>query len=162
MQTFYDRVTQPLRSTIDATVGGNLVNETEDEAYNLTEEMALNNFQQSFERTQPKQVRSKLELDTISMLSYKVVAMSQKLERLNVNSVSSSTPSPSCDICGLVEHLIVYCHVGSPFTEDVTEQVNYVNNYHPKLTNDPLSSTYNPGQRNHPNISYNSNAPLVP
>jgi len=40
--------------------------------------MTLNNFQWSSERTQPKQVGVKLELDAISMLSPKVDAMSQK------------------------------------------------------------------------------------
>ena len=49
------------------------------------------------------------------MFSSKVDVMSQKLECLNVNSVSSSTPSPSCDICGLVEHLTVYYQVDGPF-----------------------------------------------
>jgi len=50
--------------------------------------MALSNFQWSSERTQPKQVEHKLELDAIFMLSSKFNAMSQKLERWNVNSVS--------------------------------------------------------------------------
>ena len=161
MHTFYNGVTQLLRSTIDVAAGGTLINEIEDEAYNLIEEMTLNNFQWSSEKTQPKWVGGKMELDAISMLSSKVNAMSQKLERLNVNSVSSSTPSPSCDICGLVEHLIVYCHVGSPFTEDVSDQVNYVRNYHPRPTNNPFSSPYNLSWRNHLNFSYKSNAPLV-
>jgi len=43
MQTFYNGVTQPLRSTIDAVAGGTLINKIEDEAYNIIEEMALNN-----------------------------------------------------------------------------------------------------------------------
>jgi len=44
MHTFYNVVTQPLRFTIDMVAGGILMNKTEDEAYNLREEMALNNF----------------------------------------------------------------------------------------------------------------------
>ena len=67
------------------------MNKTEDEAYNLIEEIALNNFQQSSERALPKRVGGKLEVDVISMFSSKVDAMSQKLERLNVSSISSST-----------------------------------------------------------------------
>jgi len=35
--------------------------------------------------------------------------MSQKLQYLNVNPMSSSNPSPWCDICGSVDHLIVHC-----------------------------------------------------
>jgi len=42
-----------MRSTIDAAVGGILMNKTEDEAYNLIEEMTLNNYQWSNERSQP-------------------------------------------------------------------------------------------------------------
>jgi len=36
---------------------------TEDEAYNLIEEMSLNNFQWSSELAQPRRVGSKLEVD---------------------------------------------------------------------------------------------------
>ena len=55
------------------------------------------------------------------MLSSKVNAISQKLERLNINSISSSTPSPSCDICESVDHLTVHCQVGSPFAQNVSD-----------------------------------------
>ena len=150
-----------MRSTIDATTEGTLVKKIEDEAYNLIEDMTLNNFQWSRERAQHKRGRDKLELDAISMLSSKANAISQKLERLNVNSVSSSTPSLSYDICGSVDCLTVHCQVGSPFAQDVRDQVNYVNYYHPRPTNDPFSSTYNLGWRNHPNLSYKSNASLM-
>jgi len=49
VQTFYNRVTQPVRSMIDAAAGGTLMSKTEEEAYNLIEEMALNNYQWSNE-----------------------------------------------------------------------------------------------------------------
>jgi len=52
-QTFDNRVTQPVQYTIDAAAGSTLMNKTEVEAYNLIEEMALNNFQWSTERGQP-------------------------------------------------------------------------------------------------------------
>ena len=56
MQAFYNGDTQLVRSTIDAVAGGTRMNKTEDEAYNLIEEMALNNYQWSNERSQPKRV----------------------------------------------------------------------------------------------------------
>ena len=52
IKTFYNRVTQTVRSTIGTAAGSTLMNKTEDEAYNLIEEMALNNFQWSIERGQ--------------------------------------------------------------------------------------------------------------
>jgi len=47
IHTFYNGVTQSVRSTIDAATGGTLMNKTEDKAYNLIEKMELNNFQWS-------------------------------------------------------------------------------------------------------------------
>jgi len=63
------------------------MNKTEDEAYNLIEEMALNNFQWSTEQGQPQWVGSKL----------------------------SSVP-PQCKICGFIEHVTLNCQVGSLFS----------------------------------------------
>jgi len=47
VQTLYNRVTQPMQSTMDVAAGGTLMKKTEDEAYKLIEEMTLNNFQWS-------------------------------------------------------------------------------------------------------------------
>ena len=44
------------------------------------EKLVLNNHQWSNERSKPKRVRGKLELDAISMLSAKIDAMSQRLD----------------------------------------------------------------------------------
>ena len=43
VHTFYNGVTQPVGSMIDEAVGGTLMSKMEEEAYNLIEEMALNN-----------------------------------------------------------------------------------------------------------------------
>jgi len=155
IQTFYNGVTQPVRSTIDAAAGGTHMNKREDEAYNLIEEMALNNFQWSTERGQPKQVGGKLQVDALTLLSAKVDAMTQRLDHMNVNVVNSGAP-PHCEICGSVDHLTLNFQIGSPFTQGNNE-VNYVHNFNPRPTNDPYSNTYNPGWRNQPNFSYRSN-----
>jgi len=44
IRAFYNGVTQVVRSTVDAAEGGNLMSKTENESYNLIEEMMLNNF----------------------------------------------------------------------------------------------------------------------
>ena len=51
------------------------MNKAEDEAYNLIEEMTLNNFQWSTKRGQPKRVGGELEVDAITLLSAKVDTM---------------------------------------------------------------------------------------
>jgi len=114
IQAFCNGVTQFIRSTIDTTVGGTLMSETKDEAYNLIEEIALNNFQWSTGWGQPKWVRGKLEVDALTFLSAKVDAMSQRLDRINVNAVNSSSP-PLCEICGSIEYTTLNCQVRSLF-----------------------------------------------
>ena len=76
--------------------------------------MAFNNFQWSIERTKPKQVGAKHEVDVITLLSTKVDAMTQRLDQMNVNAVKSSALSP-CEICGSIEHVTLNCQVEGLF-----------------------------------------------
>jgi len=114
IQAFYNGTNQSVRSTIDVAAGGTLMNKTKGEAYNLIEGMTLNNFQWSTEQGQPQQVRGKLEVDELTLLSAKVDALTQRLDRMNVNAVNSSAPSPY-EIYGSIEHVTLNCQVGSPF-----------------------------------------------
>jgi len=162
VQAFYIRVAQHVRSIIDVVTGGNLTNKTENEPYNLIEEMSLKNFKWPNELGQPTQVGGNLQVAALSMLNAKVDAMSQRLERLNVNAVNSSAHHPSCEICGSVGHLTKNCQVGCPFAQNTSDQVNYVNNFKARPTNDPYSNTYNPGLGNPPNFSYRPNPSIMP
>jgi len=81
------------------------MNKMEDKAYNLIEEIALNNHQWASEIRQPNSVGGKLEFDAIALLSAERDAMTQRFERLNVNSVSLNAPSPLCEICGSIDQL---------------------------------------------------------
>jgi len=104
IQAFHNGVTQPVRSTNDVAAGGTLMNKTEDKAYNLIEEMVLNNFQWSTEWGQPEWVRGKLDVDVPILLSTKVDAMTQRLDRMNVNAVNSSASS-TYEIYYFVKHV---------------------------------------------------------
>jgi len=92
------------------------MSKTEEEDFNLIEEMTLSNYQWSNERGQPKRrVRGKYDIDAITLVSAKKNAMTQKLDRLNVSVVNSCASSPSCDRCGSLDHVIENCQVGNPF-----------------------------------------------
>ena len=78
---------------------------------------------------------------------------------MNINVVNSSAPSP-CEICDSIEHISLNFQVRSPFSQD-PDEVNYVQNFNPRPTNDPYSNTYNPGRKNHSNFSYMSNPNTV-
>jgi len=84
-----------------------------------------------------------------------VDAKTQRLDRLNMSATSSSAPPASCEICGFIGHLTMNCQVRSPFFQDTSDQINYVNNFNPRPTNDPYS-------KDHPNFSYKSNPSPMP
>ena len=60
--------------------------------------------------------------------------MSERFDCMNVNAVNYSAPPP-CEICGSIEHLTLNCQIGSPFAQD-TSEVNYVNNFNLRPTNE--------------------------
>jgi len=97
------------------------MNKTEDEVHNMIKEMALKNFQWSNEQGQPKRVGGNLEVDALTLLNAKVDAMTQRLERLNVNAVNSNVPSVSCEIYFSIDHLIENCHIRSPFAQNTSD-----------------------------------------
>ena len=120
----------------------------------MIEEMSLNNYQWSSERGLPKRVEGKYEIDSLTLLTAKMDAMTQKLDKLNVYAVNSCAPSPLCDRCGLLEHVSENCQVGNPFAPPHVEHAAYVNNFQPRPNHDPYSNSYNPGWKQHPNFSY--------
>jgi len=50
--------------------------------------------------------------------------MIQRLDRMNVDAVNSSVPSPY-EICGSIEYVTLNFQGGSPFSQDLSK-VNYV------------------------------------
>jgi len=139
---------------IDAAAGGTLMIKTKEEAFNLIEEMALNNYQWSNEHDQPKRVGGKFDVNGLTLLTTKMDVMTQKVDRLNVNAVNSCAPSPSCDRCDSLDHVTENCQVGNPWAPSLVEHVAYVNNIQPRPNHDPCSNSYNPGWKQHPNVSY--------
>jgi len=83
----------------------------------------LNNFQWSNERGQPKRVGGKYDIDALTLLTAKMDAMTQKLDKLNVHAVNSCSPSPLCDKCGSLDHVSENCQVGNPFSPPYVEHV---------------------------------------
>jgi hypothetical protein len=140
---------------IDAAAGGSLMNRSQTDAFNLIEEMALNQLQWSSERGTIR-APGRYETDALTKLGAQMEAMQRKFDQMNVSAVSQFNP---CAICGGTDHLPINCTLGMS-SEGEIEQVNALNNnFRPQ--NNPYSNTYNPGWRNHPNFSWRNdqNAP---
>lgn len=82
------------------------MNKSTEEAYELLEEMASNNYQWSNERGMPKKVPGMYDVDDINMLNAKVDSLIKMFDKLgNMNFISS--PVLSCDCCGGTKKLDV-------------------------------------------------------
>jgi Retrotransposon gag protein len=150
LQTFYEGWTNNTRMTIDAAAGGSLMNRRIGDAYNLIEEMTLNQVQWSTEREPTKAHMSGIfETDQITKLQAMVEALqtenrqikseirqNKRQDSANVSSVDQFFP---CAICGCTDHLTVNC-IYQQMEEGSVEQANMLNNnFRPQ--NNPYSNT---------------------
>lgn len=136
VQTFYNGLSCTTRTMVDAAAGGALMGKTIDEAYELLEEMASNNYQWPSDRTIPKKAAGVHEIDAITALTAQVATLSRQLGNLNVNAIH--VPPKVCELCG-GNHANVDCQVGSPFAATSSEQAHFVSNLH-RQQNNPYSN----------------------
>ena len=79
VHNFYNGLNGTTRTIIDVAAGGAFMSKSANEAYELLEEMAMNNYQWPTERGQPKKVAGMMELDAITMLTAQVAALTKQL-----------------------------------------------------------------------------------
>ena len=124
---------------------------TPEDAYNLLETMASNNYQWHGERIVSKKVAGLHEVDSWNLLNAKIDMLTKKLEA--TTKISNSMAVYSYKHCG-GGHASLECQGG--FSQDSSiEQLNAFNNFQRNQRN-PYSNTYNPGWRNHPNFSWSN------
>ncbi|XP_027169223.1 uncharacterized protein LOC113768918 [Coffea eugenioides] len=149
IQYFYEGLLFGDRSIIDAASGGALVNKTPQEARELIERMAENS--QQFGTREDVPIRRVNEVETPSM--------QQQLTELTAfvrqQAVRNASQARVCGICTGIGHSADMCPM---IQEETAEQVNMADHAPaPRKQYDPYSSTYNPGWRDHPNLSYGGN-----
>ena len=147
VQTFYNGLSHSVRITIDAAAGGALMGKSTEDAYELLEEMASNNYQWSTERGMPKKASGMYEVDGINMLNAKVDNLVKMFGKLgNVNAVYSNFNSSSN------YDWYKNAHLGSKFMK--VDQTQYISNSNRQnQQNNPHPNSFNVGWRNHPDFS---------
>jgi hypothetical protein len=139
---FYNGLLYTTKIYVDAAAGGALMNKNYTEAYALIEDMAQNHYKWTDERAITNSSPSKKEAGMYEVSNYdhlavKIDALTQKFEKINVSVISSSSSaSPSCEICGVFGHFGIDCELGSVVRSP--EQVNH--------------AQYNQGFRNNQNF----------
>ena len=77
---FYNGLSRPTRTLIDASVAGAIMGKNEVEAYQILENIALNDCQWPVERVAPKKTAGMFDLDMFTNLSTQVSTLSKKLQ----------------------------------------------------------------------------------
>ena len=99
--------------------------------YALIEDMALNHYHWTDEKTLVVSLPSKKEaginkISSFDHLSAKVDALSQKFDKINISAVTPTSILPPCGACGSSGHTSIDCKPGS-VVENI-EQMNFVQN----------------------------------
>ena len=103
---------------LDASVGSALMSKSTDEAYQLLENIALNNFQWLSERVTPKKPAGVHKLDVFNNLAVQVLLLTKQLQSTQLQNAQTvanviKAPFPSCDFCN-GPHLSEKCQMGNP------------------------------------------------
>ena len=155
VHNFYNGLTGTTRTLIDASAGGTLMKKTDEEAYELLEDMATNNYQWPSERSTPKKVAGVHEVDAITNLTAQIAALSRQLQNNQMTAHAIQASTPVCEFCN-GPHQGSDCQVDNPFSQVQREQAQYVGNFN-RQQNNPYSNRFNQGWRNHPNLSWKNN-----
>nr|XP_027083595.1 uncharacterized protein LOC113705889 [Coffea arabica] len=145
VQTFYNGLTYPTKTHVDAAAGGALMGKSAEEPQQLIEKMAANNYQWANERGNIRRTACMLEVDTLNMLTAKMDNVVKILNRQVGSSSNQGVVVACCNNYG-------GNHDDSMYSS--SEQVQYLNNYNRPPQNNRYSNTYNPGWRNHPNFEW--------
>ncbi|KAL0448341.1 UNVERIFIED_CONTAM: hypothetical protein Slati_1390500 [Sesamum latifolium] len=142
IQYFYEGLSAMDRKLIDAASGGALFNKTPTEARNLISIMASNTQQFGIRYDDPPKRSNEVSMaDQLSELTSLVKQI--VVEKHHVKA---------CGICTSPEHVTDMCPT---LQEPPTEHAEAIGGFSGQQRRyDPFSNTYNPGWRDHSNLSY--------
>ena len=147
IQYFYEGLLPTNRSMIDVASGGALVDKTPEATRNLIANMAANSQQCGTRLNPPSKHVNEVN---ISSLEQKIASLTSLIHQMAVGNMQMVK---ACGICSVVGHPTNMCPT---LQEEPIKQVNVAGGFPRQLQRkyDPNSSTYNPGWRDHPNLSY--------
>ena len=158
VHNFYNGLSSPTRTLTDAFAGGAIMGKNEVEAYQILENIALNDCQWLVERVAPKKPAGVFDLDMFTNLSAKVSTFSKKLQasqqlgsQLYVQKVEESPLT--CEQCH-GPHPTSQCLMMNTMGDLTFEQAQYMAKFPQNQNFNPYGQSYNPGWKNHPNFSW--------
>ncbi|XP_060965226.1 uncharacterized protein LOC133034202 [Cannabis sativa] len=144
----------PSRMVLDASANGAILSKSYNEAFEILETIASNNYQWSNTRAPTsRKVAGVLEVDAITALTAQMASMTNVLKNLSIGNAKNIQPAAaiqsddvSCVFCG-EGHVFEKCP-SNP------ESVCYMGNQNFNRNNGAFSNSYNQSWKNHPNLSW--------
>ena len=142
---FYNGVSIPTRTLIDASVGGEIMGKNEVEEYQILENIALNNCHWLVERVALKKQVGVYDLDVFTNLATQLSSLSRQLQ-------ATQQKGSQGDHCHGA-HPTSQCLTMNPMGELTIEQAQYLSIFPPNQNSNPYAQSYNLGWKNHSNFS---------
>ena len=146
---FYNGLSRPTRTLINASARGEIMRKNEVEAYQIRENIALNDCQWPYERAAPKKLAGLFDLDMFINLSAQVSTFSKQLQasqqlgsQLPVHKVEESPLA--CEQCH-GPHLTSQCLIMNAMGDLTIEQAQYMAKFPQNQNFNAYSQNYNPG-----------------
>ncbi|XP_062103792.1 uncharacterized protein LOC133814906 [Humulus lupulus] len=152
METFYNGLNAASRMVLDASANGAILSKSYNEAFEILERIASNNYQWSNTRAPTsRKVARVLEVDALTALTAQMASMTNILKNMSLGG--SIQPAAAIQ---RAEVSCMYCGDGHTFENCPSNpaSVCYVGNQNFNRNNNPYSNTYNPAWKNHPNLSW--------
>ena len=153
---FYNELSRPTRTLIDASTGEAIMGKNEVEAYQNLENIALNDCKWPLERVALKKPTRVFDLDMFTNLSAQVSTLSKQLQasqqlgsQVSVHKVEE-IPS-ACEQCH-GPHPTSQCLMMNAMGDMTIEQAQYMAKFPQNQNFNPYGQNYNPGWKNHPNF----------
>ena len=109
MHAFYNGLSDPIQTVIDASAGGALMKNTIDQAYGILEDMATNSNQWLKDRVVARKVVGGTDIDVLSNLVTHVALLTKQLQKQQgvINTIQTNHWE-ICESCG-GQHSTIEC-----------------------------------------------------
>ncbi|XP_028792057.1 uncharacterized protein LOC114747879 [Neltuma alba] len=160
LQIFSSRLTPESKSELNAVTNGGITKQPVNHVWSCLDDLAADYIQNSNERKQVKSVEnaandsSSQVIAMLNTLNKRFDHLEARVDKSNRGQLGVNAIYTPCDYCG-DGHASEQC----PTCQQV-EPVNYAGNFWGNNQNNPYANTYNPGLRNHPNLSWKHGSTL--
>ncbi|XP_073135969.1 uncharacterized protein [Henckelia pumila] len=140
------------RTRVPTAADGNLLRKSPEDGYELIEDMSSSSYHPQSERSASRRSARIHQVDAFTSLAAQLEVMNKRIEELSLGYSAMRIQEVWCEKCG-AEHFTKDFQTSNPSYQLEGGMVNHVGLQN-RPRNDLFSNTYNPGWKQHPNVSW--------